>query len=93
MLRAEPLLQSNASNAYLEHEMSPIIQSTMEQVGKIVTEKAQHSAEQAANAQAVYERSSMLMFAASIAGILFGLPVSCSINKVATIVPLAVNRV
>ena len=73
MLRSEALLQSNPSNAYIEHNMSAIIQSVMEQVGKIVTEKAQHSAEQAANAQAVYERSSMLMFAASIAGILFGL--------------------
>ncbi len=73
MLRSEALLQSNPSNAYLEHNMSAIIQSVMEQVGKIVTQKTQHSAEQAAKAQAVYERSSMLMFAASIAGILFGL--------------------
>jgi len=73
MLRAEPLLQSNASNAYLEHDMSAIIQSTMEQVGKIVTQKSQNSAKQAATAQEVYERSSVLMFSASIAGILFGL--------------------
>lgn len=73
MLRAEPLLQSNASNAYLEHDMSAIIQSTMEQVGKIVTQKSQNSAKQAATAQEVYERSSVPMFSASIAGILFGL--------------------
>ncbi len=73
MVRSEPLLQTNNSNKYLENDMVSIIQAEMDTIGKIVANKAKRSAEQAATAQAVYERSSMLMFAASIAGILFGL--------------------
>ncbi|MDD2841489.1 MAG: methyl-accepting chemotaxis protein [Tolumonas sp.] len=73
MIRSEPLLQTNASNKYLEGDMAPIIQTTMEQISKIVTQKSQRSAEQAANAQAIYEKSSMFMFASIAVGILFGL--------------------
>ncbi|WP_024871976.1 methyl-accepting chemotaxis protein [Tolumonas lignilytica] len=73
MVKMDQLHQINDANEYLEGEMAPVIQRVQDLLNKIVSQKSQHSAEQAAEAQVIYEHSSMLMFTASIAGILVGL--------------------
>jgi methyl-accepting chemotaxis protein len=73
MVRSEALLQTNNSNKYIEGDMASIIQSEMDQISKIVANKSSRSAEQAANAQAIYEHSAFLMITASAIGIIFGM--------------------
>ena len=73
MVMSEPLLAETPSNKYLEGDFSPTIQAMMDQVGKIVQQKIKRSEEQAIAAQALYQHSTTLMFAAITAGVLLGL--------------------
>jgi methyl-accepting chemotaxis protein len=57
---SEPLRQASASNAYLEGEFAPVIDKMMAQVGKIVDQKLEHSAQRASDAHDLYEQSSMI---------------------------------
>lgn len=70
---SEPLRQASASNAYLEGEFAPVIDKMMAQVGKIVDQKLNRSAQRASEAQALYERSTMIMFIAIGVGVLLGI--------------------
>lgn len=73
MVLSEPLRAETPSNHYLEGEFAPTIQAMMDQVGKIVQQKVKRSEEQAIAAQALYQRSTLLMFGAITAGVLLGL--------------------
>ncbi len=73
LVRQEPLPESRPSNDYLENQMSDIIVSVINQVGKIEENKKQSAADNAALSQTVYENSTTMMIVAIAIGILFGI--------------------
>ena len=72
MVRQEPLLQSNASNNYLNNQMTDVIQSVITKVKEIADQKSARASSQALEAQAIYANSTIFMIIAIIVGVIIG---------------------
>ncbi|WP_409420749.1 methyl-accepting chemotaxis protein [Pseudaeromonas sp. ZJS20] len=70
---AEPLKEVSPSITYLDGDYAPVVLAVMEQVKQIASQKVQQAAKRAAEAEALYARSTWLMLGAILLGALLGL--------------------
>lgn len=71
--RAEPLKEALPSITYLDGPYAPVVQAVMDQVRQIANQKVKRAEQRAAEAEALYARSTWLMLGAILMGVLLGL--------------------
>lgn len=71
--RAEPLKEELPSITYLDGPYAPVVLAVMDQVKRIASQKVLRAEQRAAEAEALYARSTWLMLGAILMGVLLGL--------------------